>query len=129
MERSKRRPGAERAYVLAQRIGRAQSLLAVTCIAFQAVSENLGAIGFYLRLGYSVEGCRRRNAPVMGRPCHRKILALLDSAVWNYGRAGRPGGRPVLVHHGLISNTGDARRSVPTCLGKRRPAFCAKGPL
>ena len=60
MERSKRRRGAERAYVLAQRIGRAQSLLAVTCIAFQAVSENLGAIGFYLRLGYSVEGCRRR---------------------------------------------------------------------
>ncbi len=35
-------------------------MLAVTCIVFQAVSENLGAIGFYLRLGYSVEGCRRR---------------------------------------------------------------------
>ena len=60
VERSKRRPGAERAYILAQRIGRAQSLLAVTCIAFQAVSENLGTIGFYLCLGYSVEGCRRR---------------------------------------------------------------------
>ena len=60
MERSKRRPGAERSYVLAQRIGRAQSLLAVTRIAFPVVSENLRAVGLYLRLGYSVEGCRRR---------------------------------------------------------------------
>ena len=60
MERSRRRSGAERSDVLAQRIGRAQSLLAVTCVAFQAVSENLRAIGLYLGLGYSVEGCRRR---------------------------------------------------------------------
>ena len=33
-------------------------------------------------------------------------LSLADGTVWGYGRAGRAGGRPVLIHHGLV---GDGR--------------------
>ena len=42
----------------------------------------------------------------MERPRHRTTLTLPDGAIWGYGRAGRPGGRPVLVHHGLIGDAG-----------------------
>ena len=38
------------------------------------------------------------------RPRHRTTLTLPDGVVWGYGRAGRSGGRPVLVHHGLIGD-------------------------
>ena len=33
-------------------------------------------------------------------------LTLPDGTSWGYGRAGRSGGRPVLVHHGLIGDAG-----------------------
>ena len=42
----------------------------------------------------------------MERPRHRTTLTLPDGAVWGYGRAGRSGGRSVLVHHGLIGDAG-----------------------
>lgn len=31
-------------------------------------------------------------------------ITASDGRVWGYGRSGRPGGRPVLVHHGLIGD-------------------------
>ena len=40
----------------------------------------------------------------MQRPHHRAALTLPDGTLWGYGRAGRPGGRSVLVHHGLIGD-------------------------
>ena len=33
-------------------------------------------------------------------------LTLPDGATWGYGHAGRRGGQPVLVHHGLIGDAG-----------------------
>ncbi len=37
---------------------------------------------------------------------HCAALKLPDGTTWGYGRAGRSGGRPVLVHHGLIGDAG-----------------------
>lgn len=31
-------------------------------------------------------------------------LTLPDGAIWGHGRAGRPGGHPVLMHHGLVGD-------------------------
>lgn len=35
-------------------------------------------------------------------------LTLHDGTIWGYGRAGRPQGHPVLLHHGLVGNAGFA---------------------
>ena len=52
---------------------------AVTRIAFPVVSENLRAIGLYLSLGYSVEGCRRRVYRIDERLVDEYMMAkLLD---------------------------------------------------
>lgn len=51
----------------------------VTRIAFPVVSENLRAIGLYLSLGYSVEGCRRRVYRIDERLVDEYMMAkLLD---------------------------------------------------
>lgn len=48
-------------------------------IAFPVVSENLRAIGLYLSLGYSVEGCRRRVYRIDERLVDEYMMAkLLD---------------------------------------------------
>lgn len=48
-------------------------------IAFPVVSENLRAVGLYLRLGYSIEGCRRRVYRIDERLVDEYMLAkLLD---------------------------------------------------
>ena len=48
-------------------------------IAFPVVSENLRAIGLYLRLGYSVEGCRHRGYRIDDRYVDEYMMAkLLD---------------------------------------------------
>ena len=52
---------------------------AVTRIAFPVVSENLRAVGLYLRLGYTIEGCRRRVYRIDERLVDEYMLAkLLD---------------------------------------------------
>ena len=48
-------------------------------IAFPVVSENLRAVGLYLHLGYSIEGCRRRVYRIDERLVDEYMLAkLLD---------------------------------------------------
>jgi len=51
-------------------------------IAFPVVSENLRAIGLYLRMGYTVEGCRRQVYRIDDRLVDEYMLAkLLESGV------------------------------------------------
>ena len=48
-------------------------------IAFPVVSENLRTIGLYLKLGYSVEGCRKRVYQIDERFVDEYMMAkLLD---------------------------------------------------
>lgn len=50
---------------------------AVTRIAFPVVSENLRAVGFCLRLGYSIEGCRCRVYRIDERLVDEYMMAKL----------------------------------------------------
>ena len=40
----------------------------------------------------------------MAHHARGSALTLPNGAIWGYGRMGRSGGRPVLVHHGLIGD-------------------------